>query len=309
VLPHWKVPEEFPAAVCVPVSTPSTPLGTLWVFSETRRGFDGRETNILEIVAGRIAAELEREMLLVEGVTAKQLSAEVARVAQRQQQRLPSFAPQLNDWDLAAWHTPDSVNEFYDWGVLCDGRPYIALGDAEGSTLEAALTSTALHAALKAQLGQSHTTRQILNRTNETMWTGSAGDQFGSLWYAILEEEGGAFEFAFAGDVQAFVVGERGLRTLTRPAALLGQSPDTVFPAQQARLLRDEMLVVVSGGAFGMCDSEGEVLRKERITSGLRALTAASAQEVVDRVRSVILTQARGEAFATGTVLVAKRPF
>src|SRR5690606_4767315 len=28
LLPHWRCPEAFPAAVCVPVSSPSTPLGT-----------------------------------------------------------------------------------------------------------------------------------------------------------------------------------------------------------------------------------------------------------------------------------------
>jgi phosphoserine phosphatase RsbU/P len=60
----WKVPENFPAAVCVPVSSPTALLGTLWIFSRAKRDFNDRETNVIEIVAGRIAAELEREVLL-----------------------------------------------------------------------------------------------------------------------------------------------------------------------------------------------------------------------------------------------------
>lgn len=64
LLPHWRCPEDYPAAVCVPISTPSIPLGTLWVFAVEPRDFSAHETNLIEIVAGRIAADLEREQLL-----------------------------------------------------------------------------------------------------------------------------------------------------------------------------------------------------------------------------------------------------
>ena len=67
LMQRWSVPEDFPAAVCVPVSTPTMLLGTLWVFSDRKRDFNDRQTNILEVVAGRLASDLEREMLLREG--------------------------------------------------------------------------------------------------------------------------------------------------------------------------------------------------------------------------------------------------
>ena len=57
--------QDYPAAVCVPVSTPTMLLGTLWVFCHKRRDFNDRETNMLEVVAGRLAADLERETLCV----------------------------------------------------------------------------------------------------------------------------------------------------------------------------------------------------------------------------------------------------
>ena len=61
----WSVPEaDFGAAVCVPISTASSVLGTLWVFNHEPREFEDRETNLLEILAGRLSVELEREALL-----------------------------------------------------------------------------------------------------------------------------------------------------------------------------------------------------------------------------------------------------
>ena len=61
----WRVPEaDFSAAVCVPISSASSVLGTLWIFHTEPREFEDRETNLLEILAGRLAAEIERETLL-----------------------------------------------------------------------------------------------------------------------------------------------------------------------------------------------------------------------------------------------------
>ena len=63
----WRVPEpEFSAAVCVPISGPSTVMGTFWLFSSRPREFSDRDTNLVEILAGRVAIELEREALMRE---------------------------------------------------------------------------------------------------------------------------------------------------------------------------------------------------------------------------------------------------
>lgn len=61
----WNVPEYgYSAAVCVPIASPTTILGTFWMYSATDRDFSDTETNLIEILAGRLAIELEREMLL-----------------------------------------------------------------------------------------------------------------------------------------------------------------------------------------------------------------------------------------------------
>ena len=62
----WNSPEDFPAAVCVPITSDSTIHGTLWFFFERRREFAAEELAVLEITAGRIAAELEKTALVKE---------------------------------------------------------------------------------------------------------------------------------------------------------------------------------------------------------------------------------------------------
>jgi GAF domain-containing protein len=62
----WRPPEDCAAAVCVPVANRALPLGTLWLFSTRPREFSDRDTQLAEMVAGRIAAELDRQMLVTE---------------------------------------------------------------------------------------------------------------------------------------------------------------------------------------------------------------------------------------------------
>ena len=86
---QWNPPEEFSASVCVPVSTPSVPLGTLWMFADDQREFSEQDTNIIEIIAGRLAADLEREMLMAEGIVASRLKKQQAAVERVQQSQIP----------------------------------------------------------------------------------------------------------------------------------------------------------------------------------------------------------------------------
>ena len=66
LLESWKSPELFRTAICVPVASPVSILGTLWFFSDEHRDIDVKDLELMEIIAGRIAAELERAAVLRE---------------------------------------------------------------------------------------------------------------------------------------------------------------------------------------------------------------------------------------------------
>lgn len=308
LLAHWKVPEDFPSAVCIPVSTPTTPLGTLWLFASQPRDFSAAETNILEIVAGRIATELEREMLLEEGVRARDFAKQFSAAGRRQQERLPTFAPVVDDWECSAWSASGDrvTGDFYDWGVHSDGRLYFTAGSASGTPLEASLTITTVQAALKSHMLYPHHPRQMLERINETLWTGSTGDQFASLFYALVDPESGQVEYAFAGRIHALVTSLRGTRPLSCPAAYLGVGPETPFTNQVARLQPGEAITIVSDALLRLRSCQGEMLPINALAEALRG-GAQSAENMIDQARAAILSLADPQRPLDGTLLVARR--
>jgi len=62
----WQVPEmDYEAAVCVPLSTATTVLGTVWLYDTQPRSFEDQEVNLIEVLTGRLAMELEYAALEV----------------------------------------------------------------------------------------------------------------------------------------------------------------------------------------------------------------------------------------------------
>jgi len=59
----WQAPISSRAAVCIPIASLDNLHGTLWLAGETKRELTDSDTNLLEIIAGRIAAELEMAAL------------------------------------------------------------------------------------------------------------------------------------------------------------------------------------------------------------------------------------------------------
>lgn len=247
LLPHWRVPESFPAAVCVPVSSPTDPLGTLWFFASETRDFSEEQTNLAEMVAGRIASELQREMLLNECVSAKRADREQLHTTQWQQDHLPNVTPLLDDWQVAGWvaDSDEPAAGFYDWFVPPDGSLAIAIGSGAGAAVESALSSAAVQAAVRSHANYARSASELVERVNETIWFGSAGGHFSSLAYAAIQSEDGGIDLVAAGNVLAFLLRDDEIQLLRVSATQLGMEPDLPLPGQSPAMQRNDLLVLM----------------------------------------------------------------
>ena len=311
VLPNWRPPEQFSSAVCVPVSTPTTPLGTMWVFAEHVRDFSSTQTNIIEIVAGRVAAELEREMLLLEGLHARQLDRQLVQAAGWQTDRLPRFGPLLDDWELAGWTSQAGRvgGDFHDWNVLNDGALVVAVGNAEGESIEASLAAAALQTAVRAHGCYSHDARQMLARVNETLWTGSVGGELASLFYALIQPESGSIDCCCAGRVGAILVRSTRYELLAETAQPLGAEPEIVSSCRSAKMRPGDVLLVVSEGVREARDDGGRRFDERTVARTLQERRDESAEQLVEVVRELIETHClRGQSDDRTLLVVKRRP-
>lgn len=305
----WNVPEDFPAAVCVPVSTPTTLLGTLWIFSNQRRDFDDRETNILEVIAGRIASDLEREMLMRAGTDGAKLEKQIDAAERLQRNALPSISPLLDGWNVAGWTAQAGGvgGAFHDWFSLPRGLLATAVGKAANQGVAGALTANAVKTALRAHAGYHRQAERILQQVNLTLWTGSAGDQHAGLFCGLIETATGRVCCASAGPLSVVRLHADGWQSLSQSAVCLGQSPEAEFEQLGHELQPGEALVVFTDSVRDAADAENRPLGEAGMAEALLGKLHLSAEELVVSAREALNAHTAHADRCDLSILVVKR--
>lgn len=306
-LPHWKTPEDFPSAVCVPISSSTTPLGTLWMFSERRRDFSSEETNLVEIIAGRIASDLEREMLLVAGTSSRRLSREQSAAAQWQRNRTALAPPLCDGWQLAAWTSSqdEPAASFYDWEVFDDGAAAAFLGSVAGQGLASVLPCVALQALAKAHCRHVAVPEELMSRVAESFAAGNLGDELATFFFARLNPQFGRLDYVAAGNLIGWVVRETDCQPLSQVGPPLDSHSQRTTPAVSERLDEHDSLVVIRWNPEG----QGSVaLPTNLIRESLGDRWRQPAAVLLDAVRAALASQARPVAGEVTLLVIKRRP-
>jgi serine phosphatase RsbU (regulator of sigma subunit) len=305
---QWNLPEDFPAAVCVPVSSPTTPLGCLWLFCKEKRPFSDEEVNLVEIVAGRIASDLEREMLMTEGVEGARLKQQLVAAERFEHNQRPHIAPLLDDWDVAGWTEQAAYvgGDFYDWFVRDDEQLVVSVADCSSQGLEAALAASGLRSALRSHAEHLADPGELLERVNRSLWTASAGDQSAALVCAFAEPKTGRLRFASAGHLGAAVLSAQGVKALVQPNLLLGMMPETRYQTLEELLSPGDSLVLFTEGVRAALEEHGLQAADPRFFESILAQLKSPAADLLHRVCDQFQALS-SEHSQDRTILVLKR--
>lgn len=304
---RWNPPEDFASAVCVPVSSPTTPLGTLWFFSTICRDFDDRQTNIAELTAARIAADLEREMLLSAAHAPAADPHALDDAAAWQRRRLPTVTPLVDGWQVAGWQRgPAGLSaEFYDWWTMPCGALAMAVGDSLTRGLVGGMAATSLREQLRTcSLFLSHPD-ELLGRISQLLWTSSAGDQFAALGMARVLS-GDALSVGTAGPVPALHLTPDGCRLIGTQKPSLGADADLRYETTMMQLAPGELVVLASDGVLEATDAYGRPFGAAGISAALRGRLREPAR-ALSEAASTALEQHAGRATTDQTLAILKR--
>lgn len=307
----WQPPEDFAAAVCLPVSSPTSLLGTVWFFSNRNRDFSSRETNMLEVAAGRLAVELERQMLLAYAMETAAWRHHLEAAQRLQRSQLPGVPPMIDDWQLAGWaHQAHAVGgAFYDWFCLPDGRIGFAMGRAAGCSKEggwdASLTAANVRMALRAHGQYQNGPHDVLRQANLTLWTGSAGDQNAAVVFGTLRSRNAKLQYSAGGNVALWRVGPRGDEPPAATAPALGESPESSYRAIELTIRAGEILIWHTPSLFAADRTGGTAPDADRALALLRKNRHLSAAALAELLARTIC--ADGQPAADAALVVAKR--
>jgi len=251
LLNAWSAPADVPcqAALCVPVSTATLPLGTTWFYSGQPRTFSTQQTGIAEIVAGRIASDLERTMLL------QQAASTIVAARDRDGGQISTppktiQSPCLANWDLsgAVQQADGAGGAFFDWWTNRRGQIYFAVGQAGAGGPDAALSAARITAALRAHTDHLSRPGTILGKVNQAIWQRGTGEDFAKVFFGAIESTGRTVQYAVAGTFANLIAGGKQPRRLLATGNDLGLDPQRKWPTRSLTLQPAEELVLCTLG-------------------------------------------------------------
>jgi len=195
-----------------------------------------------------------------------------------QQALLPKDMPLLEGWQITPYYQSarEVGGDFYDFFELEDSRIGVAVGDATGKGMPAALAVSATSSMLRAvaQAFGSSSPGEVLARVNETLFARIPQNMFVTCFYAILNPKRGHLVYANAGHDLPYLYRNDEAAELRARGMPLGLMPAMGYEQKEVVLERGDSALFYTDGVVEAHDPKGEMFGFPR----LQALVAEHAE-------------------------------
>jgi sigma-B regulation protein RsbU (phosphoserine phosphatase) len=211
--------------------------------------------------------------------------------AEIQQSLLVEEPPRFAGYDIAcrSLAAEEVGGDFYDFHDLGDGILGLAIGDASGHGLPAALlvrdVVTGLRMGIEKELKVAH----VFEKLNRVIHRSRLSSRFVSVFYGELEAEGNLV-YVNAGHQPPIlffrdeIAGRPSDMELTVGGTVVGPLPQARFRRGFARIRPGELLVLCTDGILERRDAKGEFFGVDRLRAVVREAAGEPAQAILDRL-------------------------
>jgi PAS domain S-box-containing protein len=296
--PAWVAEAPFPVSVAAqrnepcgalafPLRSDANTLGVLEFFSPDLRQPDRDLFPMVTDLGSQIAQFIERRQA-ERVVDARAREFSLARTIQ--QGLLPKAPPVVPGFEIAgvSYPTQETGGDYFDFIPLSDGHWGIAIGDASGHGIGAALLMAEARAYLRALALTRTDPGQVLESVNQRLVEDITADHFVTLFLARLSPHTRSLVYSSAGHLSGYVLGGRGeVKLVLQSTGLpLGVERTGDFPTGPAvRLEPGDLVLLLSDGIVEAPSRDGLLFGIERT---LKAVQARRHERPADTVAALV---------------------
>jgi serine phosphatase RsbU (regulator of sigma subunit) len=284
------------AACALPVSLGGETLAVFEFFSRQVREPSDELLEALDSIGRQVGHFLERRR----AEAAVQERVQELRVARKiQQGLLPRAAPVLAGFDIAGASHPahETGGDYFDFFPLAGGGLGIAVGDASGHGVGAALLIAATRAYLRALALTHADVSSVLGLTNRRLAEDVADFYFVTLFLARLDPGRRVLVYSSAGHPTGYVLDSAGAvkASLTSTGRPLGIEADGTFPEAAAPPLEaGEVVLLLTDGILEARSPQGAFFGSARALEVAAANRARPADAIVAALQQAVCDFAGG---------------
>ena len=270
---------------------------------------DGWQLEEVDFALNTIRASLDARLV------DQRVRGSFREAAEIQQSLLVEEPPEFPGYELAARSVPaDEVGgDFYDFYDLGEGTLGLAIGDASGHGLPAALlvrdVVTGLRMGIEKELKIAH----VFTKLNRVIHRSRLSSRFVSVFYSELERDGNLV-YVNAGHQPPILFfreqtpGKLCEVELSNGGTVIGPLPEARFQRGFARLHPGEVLLLLTDGILERRDKKGEFFGDERVRSLVREHQSQPATVILERLFDAALAWGDARPWEDdATIVVVKR--
>ncbi|MBM4116214.1 hypothetical protein FJ251_00455 [bacterium] len=215
--------------------------------------------------------------------------AEINEAEAIQLSLLPSHPPRFEGFDISArTHAAEATEvggDIHDFMDLAPDALGIAVGDASGHGLPAALQARDVVTGLRMGVEKEMKITAVIRRLNQVIHASRLATRFVSLFYAELERNG-TLLYVNAGHCEPMVIGPgQAVERLTIGGPILGPRGDAIYQRGFSNLTPGRQLLLFTDGLIERRRGEEE-WGETRLLEVFRACFHLSSAETVERIVS-----------------------
>jgi len=270
---------------------------------------DGWQLEEVDFALNTIRASLDARLV------DQRVRGSFREAAEIQQSLLVEEPPEFTGYELAARSVPaDEVGgDFYDFYDLGEGTLGLAIGDASGHGLPAALlvrdVVTGLRMGIEKELKVAH----VFEKLNRVIHRSRLSSRFVSVFYCELERDGNLV-YVNAGHQPPILffrqqtAGKVCEVELSNGGTVIGPLPEARFRRGFARLHPGEVLLLLTDGILERRDKNSEFFGDERVRGLVRQHQSQPAAVILERLFEAALAWGDGRPWEDdATIVVVKR--
>lgn len=194
--------------------------------------------------------------------------------------------------------------DFHDFITLAKDRVAMALGDASGKGLPAALMISYVQSAVRTAASfTGNDVRAAIAAVNRQVYGSSPADRYATLFYCVLERATGVLRYVNAGHHPALVVRRDGsMEWLETGGAPVGMFAEWPYEEGVVRLRAGDTVVAYTDGVIEAEDEAGEQWGAESLRGAVERSGAWTAGGVVRAIFEAVDEFARGGESDDATV-------
>ena len=222
---------------------------------------------------------------------------------------LPKKLPRFGDFEVAGRSLAAEIvgGDFYDLIPVSDQIVGVAIADASGHGLPAALQVRDVYTGLRMGVARDFKIVRTVERLNRIIHESRLTTKFVSLFYGELETTGN-FIYVNAGHNPPLLAGARGVSVLAQTGMVLGPSRESSYSRGFVTVERGDLLVLYTDGIVEARDARGSEFGLDRLKRLIAGLRERSADEVLAAIFEKVAQFTRGApAEDDRTALVLKR--